>query len=144
MRASLTDDRGAGTAPATDRVVGAAPLFQLDDENLSVGMERATRRCVRFLQGIGWRDVTEHRNSAGRVQCLAQVLAFLVDVRIDLVSQPIVALVFLEAYVVRRGSHPNRMMIEINWGTPYPEMVALLHHLHRLGVLVTEILHPPE
>src|SRR5258708_3816021 len=144
MRASLTDDRGAGTAPATDRVVGAAPLFQLDDENLSVGMERATRRCVRFLQGIGRRDVAQDGDLACRVQRLAQVLALLVDIGIDLVGQPIVALVLLKTDVVSGCTHPNRVSLKVHRGTPYPQMVPLLHHLDRLCMFVTEILHPPK
>src|SRR5882672_7284902 len=95
-------------------------LLQLDNENLSVRMERATRRCVRFFQGIRWRDVTQHRDVAGRVQGLAQILALLVDVGIDLVGQPIVALVFLEANIMRRGSHPYGVTVEVDGGTPYP------------------------
>lgn len=78
------------------------------------------------------------------IQRFTQIFALLIDGRINLVGQTVVALVFFKADIMRSGAYPPSFSSNIHRRFPNSQIMALLHHLHRFSVLVTKVLHSPK
>jgi hypothetical protein len=67
-----------------------------------------------------------------------------VDFRVDLVGDSVIALIALEADVVRAGADPERLSFYLHGRFPESQMMARGDHRHGLGMRVAEILGTAE
>src|SRR6266852_2442097 len=81
-------------------------LVEFQDEELAVGMEGAAGGGLGFFHGFFGEEMRDFCYEAGGRESFLDVVTLEVDVRIDLVSDPVVALVALESDVVSSGTDP--------------------------------------
>ncbi len=73
---------------------------------MAVGMEGAAGGGLGFFHGFFGEEMRDFCDQAGGRESFLDVVTLEVDVRIDLVSDPVVALVALESNVVSSGTDP--------------------------------------
>src|SRR5579872_2655047 len=87
-------------------------LAQYQQQYRAIGMETSARRGLRFPHRIAGREMRRPCGGAGVSETGREVFAFLIDIRIDLVGEAVVALVALEADVVSCRADPYRFAID--------------------------------
>src|SRR5690349_7710636 len=105
-------------------------------------MKASAGRGFGFAQRIRRRHVIEFGYLAGLFETLADVIALLIDVGIDLVRKFAVPLIFFDADVVRSGAGPERNAPDIEWRLPDAEVMARGDDAQRVGLRVSESLRP--
>src|SRR5713101_8829079 len=98
---------GNGSGNASEIGSGSrSRLVEFQDEELAVGMEGAAGGGLGFFHGFFGEEMRDFCYQAGGRESFLDVVTLEVDVRIDLVSDPVVALVALESNVVSSGTDP--------------------------------------
>jgi len=83
-------------------------FVEFEDEHLAVGMESAAGGGLGFFHWLIGEEMSDFRDQAGGRESFLDIVAFKVDVGIDLVSDAIVALVTFESDIVSSGTDPKR------------------------------------
>src|SRR5713226_2178171 len=87
-------------------------------------MESAAGGGLGFFHWFVGKEVSGFDDEAGGGESFLNVVAFKVDVGIDLVSDAVVALVAFESDVVSSGTDPKRFTIDLKRRFPDAQMVA--------------------
>src|SRR5260370_4653346 len=112
----------------------------MNHEQPAVGMKRSAGRGTRFLRRLTRRDVAQLRHQPGFIQAAAHELALIIDVWIDLMCYPVVAIVAVKSDVMSRGPDPEFLSLHLKRRFPQPPVVALRDDVDRHGVRPTIIL----
>src|SRR3954452_4836005 len=107
-------------------------------------MEATARRGLRLLYWILGQEVSVGNNATAFHQRRADEVTLLIHIGIDLVGDAVVALILLEADIVRCRSHPYILSIELKRRLPDAQMMPLLHDRDRFGTSEAEILRASE
>src|SRR5438270_11245057 len=107
-------------------------------------MERSARRSLRFFQRIAGSGMGDLGDQTCRNESLFDVVSLEVDIRVNFVSYAIIALVAIEADIVRGGADPNGLASHLEGRFPNSEVIARGHHLNWLSVRPTVILRAAE
>ena len=91
---------------------GSGGFVELEDEHLAVRSECATRGGLGFDEGVVWKKVSDISDEPGGGESFFHVISLKVDIRIDLVREAIVALVFFKADVMCGGANPQGLATE--------------------------------
>src|SRR3979409_743742 len=97
-----------------------------------------------FLQRIFGKEVGNFGDEARRRERFFDILAFEVDVGIDLVGDAVVALVEFETDVVGCSADPKRFALDLDGSSPNAQMVARSDDADGLGVGPAVVLRPAE
>src|SRR5467141_4507916 len=109
-------------------------VVEFQNEDLAVRMERAAGGGLGFFHGFVREEVGDFCDEASACERFFDVLALEVDIRIDLVSDAVVALVAFESNVVSSGADPKRFAVNLEGRFPNAEMVARSDHADGLSV----------
>src|SRR5215469_9418263 len=110
--------------PVSRDLLRGCGFAEFHRQDSAVRMKATAGGRFRFLQGIVGKEVSDFSNEARRGKRLLHVVALQVNVGIDLVGDPIVALVPFEADIVRRRAYPERLSINLKRSFPDAQMVA--------------------
>src|SRR5262249_56901300 len=91
-------------------------------------MKRAARRSLGFLHRVVREKPHDLRDKARTGKSFFHVVAFRIDVRIDLVRDAVITLVAFETNVMRRRPNPNRSAANLKWRFPYTQVIARRHN----------------
>ena len=116
----------------------------MDHQHPAIGMKRGARSRAGFLGRLPWHHVGKSRHQTGFIQTSAYEFALIVDIRIDFVGHAVVALIAVEANVVRGGADPQFLPLHLEWRFPQTKMMALRHHLNGNRMRQAVVLHAAE
>src|SRR5207245_10000591 len=119
-------------------------LVEFEDEDLAVGMESAGGGGLGFFHGFVGEKMRDFCDEAGGRECFLNIVAFEVNVGIDLVSDAVVALVPFESDVVSSGTDPKRFAANLEGRFPDAQMVARSDDADGLSVGPAVILRAAE
>src|SRR5262249_61463496 len=99
-------------------------IGKFEDEDLAVRMERAACGGFCFFHWIVGKKVCDLSDETRARKSFFNVVTLEVDVRVNFVSDAVVALVALETDVVGRGADPDGFTIHREWRLPHAKMIA--------------------
>ncbi len=95
-------DRVRALPEARRKLVAIEP----EDENFAIGMKAASCGCLLIFDRIGRQDARMLCHVAASCEAVADEIAFVVHIGVDVVGKLAVALIALKPHVVRGRSHP--------------------------------------
>src|SRR4029077_3398578 len=107
-------------------------------------MERAAGGGSSFFERVGGQDMSHLSDQARGGESFLDVVAFEVNIGIDLVGYAVVALVALEADVVSSGADPERLCIDLERSLPDAQVIAGGYDLDGFGTRPAVILRTAE
>ena len=140
VRIILHKHTAEGIAENLARVL---PLpFQVDHQRPPVGKELLPVRRLRLQQRIPHRHVLPRRHHPRIGQALPNKIPLLIRLRVNLVGQLAVPLIFVKAHIVRPCPGPHRPPAHLKRRLPDPKMVPRRHHLQWVRVRPSVVLRP--